>query len=134
SAAADSARGRSPTAVSATREARWWPASSYSSSSSRSSSSSAAVWPAWSTNAEPPRRGSPRRGRGRSDPAVHSFPHTTQRTHQGRTMKTKRIAVAASATLLLSGCGLVGGGTDSVGEQDGDITKLNVGVSPVPHG
>ncbi|WP_298415186.1 MetQ/NlpA family ABC transporter substrate-binding protein [Brevibacterium sp.] len=49
-------------------------------------------------------------------------------------MKTKLIAVAASATLLLSGCGLVGGGTDSVGEQDGDITKLNVGVSPVPHG
>src|SRR5699024_1516595 len=84
--------------------------------------------------AEPPRRGSPRRGRGRSDPAVHSFPHTTQRTHQGRIMKTKLIAVTASANLMLSVCGLVGGGTDSVGEQDGDITKLNVGVSPVPHG
>src|SRR5699024_1971845 len=122
------------TASTAPRDARCSPASSSSSSSSRSSSSSATVWPAWSTTAEPPWRGSPRRGRGRSDPAVHSFPHTTQRTHQGRTMKTKLIAVAASATLLLSGCGLVGGGTASVGEQAGDITKLNVGVSPVPHG
>lgn len=47
-------------------------------------------------------------------------------------MKTKLIAIAASATLLLSGCGLVGGGTDSVGEKDGDITKLTVGATPVP--
>lgn len=49
-------------------------------------------------------------------------------------MKTKLIAIAASATLLLSGCGLVGGGTDSVGEKDGDITKLTVGATPVPQG
>lgn len=49
-------------------------------------------------------------------------------------MKTKLIAIAASATLLLSGCGLVGGGTDSVGEKDGDITKLTVGSTPVPQG
>ena len=49
-------------------------------------------------------------------------------------MKTKLIAIAASATLLLSGCGLVGGGTDSVGEKDGDVTKLTVGATPVPQG
>ena len=49
-------------------------------------------------------------------------------------MKTKLIAIAASATLLLSGCGLVSGGTDSVGEKDGDITKLTVGATPVPQG
>ncbi|MFP3394836.1 MetQ/NlpA family ABC transporter substrate-binding protein [Brevibacterium sp. SIMBA_078] len=49
-------------------------------------------------------------------------------------MKTKLIAIATSATLLLSGCGLVGGGTDSVGEKDGDITKLTVGATPVPQG
>ncbi|GAA1846533.1 MetQ/NlpA family ABC transporter substrate-binding protein [Brevibacterium marinum] len=49
-------------------------------------------------------------------------------------MKTKLIAIAASATLLLSGCGLVGGGTDTVGEEDGDITKLTVGATPVPQG
>ena len=49
-------------------------------------------------------------------------------------MKTKLIAIAASATLLLSGCGLVGGGSDSVGEKDGDITKLTVGATPVPQG
>ena len=49
-------------------------------------------------------------------------------------MKTKLIAIAASATLLLSGCGLVGGGTDSVGEKDGDLTKLTVGATPVPQG
>lgn len=49
-------------------------------------------------------------------------------------MKTKLIAIAAGATLLLSGCGLVGGGTDSVGEKDGDITKLTVGATPVPQG
>ncbi|WP_423058900.1 MetQ/NlpA family ABC transporter substrate-binding protein [Brevibacterium linens] len=48
-------------------------------------------------------------------------------------MKTKLIAIAASATLLLSGCGL-GGGTDSVGEKDGDVTKLTVGATPVPQG
>ncbi|GEB23677.1 MetQ/NlpA family ABC transporter substrate-binding protein [Brevibacterium aurantiacum] len=49
-------------------------------------------------------------------------------------MKTKLIAIAASATLLLSGCGLVGGGTDTVGEKDGDITKLTIGATPVPQG
>ena len=49
-------------------------------------------------------------------------------------MKTKIIAIAASATLLLSGCGLVGGGTDTVGETDGDITKLTIGATPVPQG
>lgn len=49
-------------------------------------------------------------------------------------MKTTLIAIAASATLLLSGCGLVGGGTDSVGEKDGDVTKLIVGATPVPQG
>ncbi|KAB1942728.1 MetQ/NlpA family ABC transporter substrate-binding protein [Brevibacterium linens] len=49
-------------------------------------------------------------------------------------MKTKLIAIAASATLLLSGCGLIGGGTDSVGEKDGDVTKLTVGATPVPQG
>ena len=49
-------------------------------------------------------------------------------------MKTKLIAVAATATLLLSGCGLVGGGTDSVGEKDGDLMKLTVGATPVPQG
>ena len=49
-------------------------------------------------------------------------------------MKTKLIAIAASATLLLSGCGLVGGGSDSVGEKDGDLTKLVVGATPVPQG
>lgn len=49
-------------------------------------------------------------------------------------MKTKLIAIAASATLLLSGCGLAGGGTDSVGEKDGDLTKLTVGATPVPQG
>ncbi|KHS52526.1 MetQ/NlpA family ABC transporter substrate-binding protein [Brevibacterium linens] len=49
-------------------------------------------------------------------------------------MKTKLIAIAASATLLLSGCGLVGGGTNSVGEKDGDVTKLTVGATPVPQG
>lgn len=49
-------------------------------------------------------------------------------------MKTKLIAVAATATLLLSGCGLVGGGNDSVGEKDGDVTKLTVGATPVPQG
>ena len=49
-------------------------------------------------------------------------------------MKTKLIAIATSATLLLSGCGLVGGGTDSVGEKDGDVTKLTVGATPVPQG
>ncbi|MCM1011597.1 MULTISPECIES: MetQ/NlpA family ABC transporter substrate-binding protein [unclassified Brevibacterium] len=49
-------------------------------------------------------------------------------------MKTKLIAVAASATLLLSGCGLMGGGTDTVGQQDGDVTTLTVGATPVPQG
>ncbi|WP_241242565.1 MetQ/NlpA family ABC transporter substrate-binding protein [Brevibacterium aurantiacum] len=49
-------------------------------------------------------------------------------------MKTKLIAIAASATLLLSGCGLVGGGSDSIGEKDGDITKLTIGATPVPQG
>ncbi|AOP54753.1 MetQ/NlpA family ABC transporter substrate-binding protein [Brevibacterium aurantiacum] len=49
-------------------------------------------------------------------------------------MKTKLIAVAATATLLLSGCGLVGGGTDTVGEKEGDVTKLTVGATPVPQG
>ncbi|WP_209371636.1 MetQ/NlpA family ABC transporter substrate-binding protein [Brevibacterium renqingii] len=49
-------------------------------------------------------------------------------------MKTKLIAIAASATLLLSGCGLVGGGTDSVGQKDGELTKLTVGATPVPQG
>ncbi|GAA1631051.1 MULTISPECIES: MetQ/NlpA family ABC transporter substrate-binding protein [Brevibacterium] len=49
-------------------------------------------------------------------------------------MKTKLIAVAASASLLLSGCGLMGGGTDTVGQQDGDVTTLTVGATPVPQG
>ncbi|GAA1552761.1 MULTISPECIES: MetQ/NlpA family ABC transporter substrate-binding protein [Brevibacterium] len=49
-------------------------------------------------------------------------------------MKTKLIAITASATLLLSGCGLVGGGTDTVGETDGNITTLTVGATPVPQG
>ncbi|AZL13947.1 ABC transporter [Brevibacterium aurantiacum] len=49
-------------------------------------------------------------------------------------MKIKLTALAASATLLLTGCGLVGGDTDSVGEEDGGITKLTVGATPVPQG
>ncbi|EKU48747.1 MULTISPECIES: MetQ/NlpA family ABC transporter substrate-binding protein [Brevibacterium] len=49
-------------------------------------------------------------------------------------MKTTLIAVAAAATLALTGCGLVGGGTDTVGQKDGDVTKLTVGATPVPQG
>lgn len=49
-------------------------------------------------------------------------------------MKTTLIAVAAAATLALTGCGLVGGGTDTVGQKDGDVTKLTAGATPVPQG
>ena len=49
-------------------------------------------------------------------------------------MKTTLIAVATAATLALTGCGLVGGGTDTVGQKEGDITKLTVGATPVPQG
>ena len=49
-------------------------------------------------------------------------------------MKTTLIAVAAAATQALTGCGLVGGGTDTVGQKDGDVTKLTVGATPVPQG
>lgn len=49
-------------------------------------------------------------------------------------MKTTLIAVAAAATLALTGCGLVSGGTDTVGQKDGDVTKLTVGATPVPQG
>ncbi|MBR7539456.1 ABC transporter, partial [Mycobacterium tuberculosis] len=51
-----------------------------------------------------------------------------------RVMKTTLIAVAAAATLALTGCGLVGGGTDTVGQKDGGVTKLTVGATPVPQG
>ncbi|GAA3828749.1 MetQ/NlpA family ABC transporter substrate-binding protein [Brevibacterium ammoniilyticum] len=49
-------------------------------------------------------------------------------------MKTTLIAVATAATLALTGCGLVGGGTDTVGQKEGDVTKLTVGATPVPQG
>lgn len=49
-------------------------------------------------------------------------------------MKTTLIAVAAASTLALTGCGLVGGGTDTVGQENGDVTTLTVGATPVPQG
>lgn len=49
-------------------------------------------------------------------------------------MKTRLIALATATTLLLSGCGLFGGASSEVGQKNGDITTLTVGVSPVPHG
>lgn len=48
-------------------------------------------------------------------------------------MKLRIAAIAAAASLILTGCG-AGGGNQEVGQKDGDITKLTVGVSPVPHG
>src|SRR5699024_6508820 len=82
------------------------------------------------------RAGTGRAGTGRAVRRLAHKPyaHSTQRTHQGEKMKAKLIAIAAGTTLLLSGCGLVGGGTDSVGETDGDLTKLTVGATPVPQG
>ncbi len=49
-------------------------------------------------------------------------------------MKTKLIALTATTALLLSGCGLMGGGTSEVGQKDGDVVKLTVGATPVPQG
>lgn len=48
-------------------------------------------------------------------------------------MKLRIAALAAAASLVLSGCG-AGGGSQEVGQKEGDVTKLTVGVSPVPHG
>ncbi len=48
-------------------------------------------------------------------------------------MKLRIAAIATAASLILTACG-AGGGNQEVGQKDGDITKLTVGVSPVPHG
>ncbi|MGO3662592.1 MetQ/NlpA family ABC transporter substrate-binding protein, partial [Microbacterium gubbeenense] len=48
-----------------------------------------------------------------------------------RTLTT--LAAAAAATLVLAGCG-ASGADEEVGSDDGGITTLTVGVSPVPHG
>ncbi|HLT68278.1 MAG TPA: MetQ/NlpA family ABC transporter substrate-binding protein [Microbacterium sp.] len=42
-------------------------------------------------------------------------------------------AAAAASVLLLAGCG-AGGGDAEVGSEEGGVTTLTVGVSPVPHG
>lgn len=42
-------------------------------------------------------------------------------------------AAAAASVLLLAGCG-AGGGDAEVGSDEGGVTTLTVGVSPVPHG
>lgn len=49
-------------------------------------------------------------------------------------MKTKLIALTAATALLLSGCGLMGGGSGEVGQKDGDVVTLKVGATPVPQG
>ena len=49
-------------------------------------------------------------------------------------MKLRIAAAVAAASLLLTGCGLAGGGSQEVGKKNGDVTTLTVGVSPVPHG
>ncbi|WP_105565102.1 MetQ/NlpA family ABC transporter substrate-binding protein [Microbacterium halophytorum] len=50
----------------------------------------------------------------------------------------RRIITAAAATaaaaLLLTGCGAGGASDAEVGTDEGGVTKLTVGVSPVPHG
>lgn len=43
-------------------------------------------------------------------------------------------AAAAATTLALSGCGLMGGGEQTVGQESGGKTTLTVGASPTPHG
>jgi D-methionine transport system substrate-binding protein len=43
-------------------------------------------------------------------------------------------ATVAATTLVLTGCGLTGGGEQEVGTESGGVTTLTVGTSVTPHG